>query len=210
MIRGPLRHVNRNSPKFRCGFISIASGAASADLLHGQNMRLPSAAPAGPACPARFPSAAGSWIIGSIPDWRTAVATRGMLALTDLRSKIEAGEIDTVVVAFADHYGRLHGKRFDASFFLEEAAADGTHACDYLLTVDMEMEPVAGYSYASWEQGFGDFHLVPDLETLCVASWLDRTALVLCDIEDEKTSRLTSCLSMQLSRLMPPMTLVLK
>ncbi|MCH7483849.1 MAG: glutamine synthetase [Chloroflexi bacterium] len=109
-----------------------------------------------------------------------------MLTLKDLRSKTDAGEIDTVVVAFADHYGRLHGKRFDASFFIEDAVVNGTHACDYLLTVDMEMEPVPGYSYASWEQGFGDFHLVPDLETLRVASWLDRTALVLCDVEDEK------------------------
>ncbi|MCH7810214.1 MAG: glutamine synthetase, partial [Chloroflexi bacterium] len=109
-----------------------------------------------------------------------------MLTLKDLRAKTDAGEIDTVVVAFADHYGRLHGKRFDASFFIEDAVANGTHACDYLLTVDMEMEPVPGYSYASWEQGFGDFHLVPDLETLRVASWLDRTALVLCDVEDEK------------------------
>jgi len=115
------------------------------------------------------------------------VTTPGMLTLDDLRAKTDAGEIDTVVVAFADHYGRLHGKRFDASFFLDDAVANGTHACDYLLTVDMEMEPVPGYSYASWEQGFGDFHLVPDLETLCVAAWLDRTALVLCDVEDEKT-----------------------
>jgi glutamine synthetase len=109
-----------------------------------------------------------------------------MLTLDELQSKKDSGEIDTVVVAFADHYGRLHGKRLDISFFLEEAAAAGTHACDYLLTVDMEMEPVAGYSYASWEQGFGDFHLVPDLQTLRAASWLDRTALVLCDVEDEK------------------------
>ena len=113
------------------------------------------------------------------------MTTRGMLTLKDLRAKTDAGEIDTVIVAFADHYGRLHGKRFDASFFIDDAVANGTHACDYLLTVDMEMEPVAGYSYASWEQGFGDFHLVPDLETLRLASWLDRTALVLCDVEDE-------------------------
>ena len=98
------------------------------------------------------------------------MTTRGMLTLKDLRAKTDAGEIDTVVVAFADHYGRLHGKRFDASFFIDDAVANGTHACDYLLTVDMEMEPVAGYSYASWEQGFGDFHLVPDLETLRLAS----------------------------------------
>ena len=109
-----------------------------------------------------------------------------MLTLDELRAKTEAAEIDTVVVAFADHYGRLHGKRFDASFFVEEIADAGTHGCDYLLTVDMEMEPIPGYSYASWEQGYGDFHLVPDLDTLRVASWLDRTAIVLCDVEDEK------------------------
>jgi glutamine synthetase len=109
-----------------------------------------------------------------------------MLTLDELRAKTEAAEIDTVVVAFADHYGRLHGKRFDASFFVEEIVDAGTHGCDYLLTVDMEMEPIPGYSYASWEQGYGDFHLVPDLDTLRVASWLDRTAIVLCDVEDEK------------------------
>jgi glutamine synthetase len=107
-----------------------------------------------------------------------------MLTLDDLRSKVEAGEMDTVVVAFADHYGRLHGKRVDAEFFLDEVAAEGTHGCDYLLTVDMEMDPVPGYKYASWEQGYGDFHLVPDMATLRVAAWLDRTALVLCDVSD--------------------------
>jgi glutamine synthetase len=88
-----------------------------------------------------------------------------------------------VVVGFTDHYGRLCGKRFDAGFFLESAAADGTHACDYLLTTDMEMEPIPGYGFASWEQGYGDVHLVPDLSTLRLATWLDATALVLCDVE---------------------------
>ncbi|MEX0682211.1 MAG: glutamine synthetase family protein [Dehalococcoidia bacterium] len=109
-----------------------------------------------------------------------------MLTMEELRAKTEAAEIDTVVVAFADHYGRLLGKRVDASFFLDEVARAGTHGCDYLLTADMEMDPVPGYSYASWEQGYGDFHLVPDLDTLRVASWLDRTAIVLCDANDEK------------------------
>jgi glutamine synthetase len=110
-----------------------------------------------------------------------------MLTLDDLSAKAGSGEIDTVVVAFADHYGRLHGKRFDAEFFLDEVAAAGTHACDYLLTVDMEMDPVPGYQYASWEKGYGDFHLVPDLDTLRTASWLDRSALVLCDVHDTKS-----------------------
>jgi glutamine synthetase len=94
-----------------------------------------------------------------------------MITIDQLGTKVEAGEIDTVTLAFADHYGRLHGKRFDATFFLDEVAGHGAHACDYLLTVDMEMNPVPGYRYASWELGYGDFHMVPDLSTMRVASW---------------------------------------
>ncbi len=112
---------------------------------------------------------------------------RGMLTLDQLRAGTEAGEIDTVVVAFTDHYGRLHGKRFDAGFFVDEIHDHGTHACDYLLTVDMDMNPVPGYKYASWELGYGDFHMVPDLSTMRLASWLDRSAIVLCDLQDTKT-----------------------
>ncbi|MGE3172005.1 MAG: glutamine synthetase family protein [Planctomycetota bacterium] len=109
---------------------------------------------------------------------------RGMLTLAELDRRVEIGEIDTVLVAFTDHYGRLMGKRYDAEFFLESAAKDGAHACDYLLTVDMGMNPVPGYKFANWERGYGDVHLVPDLATLRVASWLDRSALVLCDVHD--------------------------
>lgn len=105
-----------------------------------------------------------------------------MVTIDELRTAVAAGAIDTVVVACSDLYGRLVGKRLDAAFFLEAPAA-GTHACDYLFCVDMEMEPVAGYDFANWERGFGDVHLVPDLATLRVCSWLDRTALVLCDVE---------------------------
>lgn len=112
---------------------------------------------------------------------------RGMLEVEELRQLVDAGEIDTVVVGFPDLYGRLMGKRFDAGHFIDHGAKHGTHACDYLLTVDMEMEPVPGYSYANWEEGYGDFHMVPDLSTLRLASWLDRTALVVCDTEDEAT-----------------------
>jgi glutamine synthetase len=115
------------------------------------------------------------------------MTVRGMLTLQELRNLCDTGEVDTVIVAFSDHYGRLHGKRFDAEFFLDEIAADGTHACDYLLTVDMEMNPVPGYKYASWEQGYGDFHMVPDLDTLRLATWLDRSAIILCDLHDPKT-----------------------
>ena len=109
---------------------------------------------------------------------------RGMLTRERLGELIEGGDIETVLVAFPDLYGRLLGKRFDAGFFLDEVADGGTHACDYLLTVDMEMEPVDGYAFAGWEQGYGDVHLAPELETLRRAAWLDRTALVLCDVHD--------------------------
>ncbi len=118
--------------------------------------------------------------------------TRGMLTLEELRAQTRSGVVDTVVVAFTDHYGRLHGKRFDAEFFVDEVHATGSHACDYLLTVDMEMNPVPGYRYASWQQGYGDFHMAPDLATLRTASWLDRTALILCDVHDTKTHDLVS------------------
>lgn len=110
---------------------------------------------------------------------------RGILSLEELEAKIESEEVETVILAFPDLYGRLMGKRFDAGFFLAEAARHGTHACNYLLTVDMEMEPVAGYRFANWEAGYGDFHLAPDLSTLRLASWLNKTAIVLCDVDDE-------------------------
>ncbi len=107
----------------------------------------------------------------------------------DLRDEIGAGTIDTVVMAFPDLYGRLLGKRFDGGFFLEEGLTEGTHACDYLFTVDMEMEPVEGYRYANWALGYGDFHLVPDISTLRRCAWSDRTAMVLCDAHDNTDHR---------------------
>lgn len=100
----------------------------------------------------------------------------------ELTAAAADGSIDTVIVGFTDHYGRLVGKRFDAEFFVEAAMADGTHACDYLFTVDMEMEPVEGYAFANWKKGYGDVHLVPDLSTLRLAGWTDATAIVLCDV----------------------------
>ncbi len=105
----------------------------------------------------------------------------------DLRSLVNAGEVDTVLAAFTDGYGRLLGKRIDAAFFVDHTIRHGTHACDYLLTVDMEMEPVAGYEYASWELGYGDFHLVADVATLARAGWTDSSAIVLCDVVDVTT-----------------------
>jgi len=102
----------------------------------------------------------------------------------ELRDQVTTGSIDTVIVAFTDHYGRTMGKRFDAAFFLE-SIDDGTHGCDYLLTVDMEMEPVEGFASANWEQGYGDFHLVPDLSTLRPCGWASNSAIVLCDVVDD-------------------------
>jgi glutamine synthetase len=115
-----------------------------------------------------------------------------MLTIDQLAVSVQTGAIDTVLAVFTDLYGRFMGKRFDAEFFLEVIAQHGTHGCDYLLTVDMEMEPVPGYRFANWERGYGDFHLAPDLATLRVASWLDRTALVLCDVVNEKAHALVS------------------
>jgi len=111
---------------------------------------------------------------------------KGMLSLDDLRSHVEEGTIETIVVGFTDHYGRLLGKRFDAEFFLESAVEDGTHSCDYLLTTDIAMEPIPGYDFANWELGYGDFHLVPDMSSLRIADWLEGTAMVLCDLINEK------------------------
>lgn len=112
---------------------------------------------------------------------------KGKLTVQNLKEKVANENIETVIVAFTDHYGRLVGKRFDAEFFVDSVVESGTHGCDYLLTTDMEMEPIPGYKFANWELGYGDFHLVPDLNTLRIADWLDKTALIICDVKDEHT-----------------------
>ena len=118
--------------------------------------------------------------------------TKGMLSIDQLKSLVKNEEIETVLVVFTDLYGRFMGKRHDAEFFLEQIIKDGAYVCDYLLTADMEMNPVAGYSFASWESGYGDVHLLPDFSTLRLASWLDKTALIICDVQNEKTHKLES------------------
>jgi glutamine synthetase len=105
-----------------------------------------------------------------------------VISLDELRNDVENGAIDTIVVAFTDMQGRLMGKRLHAEFFLEEAVEHGVEGCNYLLALEMEMDPVPGYALASWEQGYGDFRLVPDLATLRRIPWLEATALVLCDV----------------------------
>ena len=105
-----------------------------------------------------------------------------MLTLDELRSEVEAGTIDTVVAAFTDMQGRLMGKREQAEYFLDETAEQGLEGCNYLLALDMEMDPQPGYAMASWEQGYGDFVMTPDFATLRRIPWLEGTALVLCDV----------------------------
>jgi glutamine synthetase len=106
-----------------------------------------------------------------------------MLSVDELKQEVADGTIDTVVVAFTDMQGRLMGKRVHAQYFVDESIADhGVEGCNYLLALDMEMDPIPGYSIASWEQGYGDFAMRPDLDTLRRIPWLEGTALVLCDV----------------------------
>ena len=109
----------------------------------------------------------------------------GRLDRADLERAVGSGEIETVVTAFPDLYGRLVGKRITGRFFLEEVLGHGMHVCDYLLACDMEMDPTPGYAFTSWETGYGDLRAVPDLATLRRADWLDHTAIVLCDALDD-------------------------
>src|SRR4051812_27286335 len=111
-----------------------------------------------------------------------------MLSLDELKGEGESGAIDTVVTAFTDMQGRLFGKRIQIEYFLDDVVAHGIEGCNYLLALDMEMEPVPGYEMANWEGGYGDFAIAPDLSTLRRIPWLDRTALVLCDVANHDGS----------------------
>jgi glutamine synthetase len=107
---------------------------------------------------------------------------RGMLTLEQLRVEVEGREIDTVVLAFTDMQGRLQGKRLSAEFFLDEVAENFSEGCNYLLAVDVDMNTVDGYAMSSWETGYGDFVLRPDLATMRRMPWHPATALVLGDL----------------------------
>jgi hypothetical protein len=100
-----------------------------------------------------------------------ASTRRGLLTLEELRSGVGAGEIDTVVLAFTDMQGRLAGKRLSAEFFLEEVAEHYSEGCNYLLAVDVDMNTVDGYAMSSWDRGYGDFVMVPDMSTLRRLPW---------------------------------------
>jgi glutamine synthetase len=113
---------------------------------------------------------------------------QGTLDAEQLEDLAEAGAVDTVLCMFTDLQGRFMGKRVVPHFFLHEILGEeGLHACLYLLAIDMEMEPLPGYEYASWETGYGDFRMVPDMSTLRWCPWLEKTAMVICDVADEET-----------------------
>src|SRR5207247_4930523 len=110
----------------------------------------------------------------------------GRLDAKRLESLIRSGDVDTVLTVFPDGYGRLLGKRIVGRHFVESVLHDGVHACIYLFTVDMEMEPLPGFTLRSWEVGYGDMKMVPDLGTWRLLPWLPKTALVFCDVYTEE------------------------
>ena len=91
--------------------------------------------------------------------------------LSLLKSKIKSGEIDTVLLVIPDVFGRLVGKRFTASYFLSDVLGHGTHVCNYLLAVNIEMDPLDGFQLANWDKGFGDFVVQADLATVRLLPW---------------------------------------
>lgn len=119
------------------------------------------------------------------PSMASTTLAPSRLSWKDLLRLIGKGKVDTVLAVFPDMLGRWMGKRVTGRFFADSVAKDGLHACAYLLTVDMEMEPVQGFELTSWERGYGDFHMVPDPRTARILPWLPGTALVICDLLSE-------------------------
>lgn len=106
----------------------------------------------------------------------------GFLTLDALKALVADGDIDTVIVAFTDMQGRLVGKRLSARLFVEDTINNGAECCNYLLAVDVEMNTVAGFEISSWERGYGDMEMIPDISTLRLAPWLPGTAVVTADL----------------------------
>jgi glutamine synthetase len=104
------------------------------------------------------------------------------LTTDELTERVESGDVDTVLVVFTDMQGRLQGKRVHARFFLDEVASHGMEGCNYLLAVDVDMNTVSGYEMSSWEQGYGDFVITPDMSTLRNAPWLPGSVMVQSDL----------------------------
>jgi glutamine synthetase len=112
-------------------------------------------------------------------------AVAGMMSRAELTAAISKGDIETVLLVFPDWYGRFMGKRITGHFFLDHIAEEGMHACNYLLACDMEMTPVPGYQFTSWESGYGDFQCVPDFSSIRRTAWLPKTVLILGDLFTE-------------------------
>jgi glutamine synthetase len=110
------------------------------------------------------------------------------MTLEELRAQADAGTVDTVLLALTDMQGRLQGKRLTARHFLAEVAEHGAEGCNYLLGVDVDMATVAGYAMSSWERGYGDFVLRPDLDTLRGVPWQEATVVCLADVAWEDGS----------------------
>ena len=108
------------------------------------------------------------------------------LTFNDLKTQVESGSIDTILVCIVDMQGRLMGKRFHAVNFVETSFEE-THCCNYLLATDLEMATPSGYATSSWQKGYGDYVMKPDLSTLRLVPWLKGTAMVLCDVLDHYT-----------------------
>ena len=105
------------------------------------------------------------------------------LNLDQLKKDVAAGKIDTVVVVMTDMQGRLVGKRIAGQFFLDEIVKHGTEGCNYLLAVDVDMNTVSGYEMSSWERGYSDFAMIPDLSTLRYIPWQAGAAMVTADVQ---------------------------
>ncbi|MFG2073577.1 glutamine synthetase family protein [Nonomuraea maritima] len=132
-------------------------------------------------------------------------STTGFLSVHELRDEVALGHVDTVLLAIADMQGRLQGKRLSARYFLEEVLHHGSEGCNYLLAVDVEMNTVTGYAMSSWDRGYGDFVMKPDLTTLRRVPWHEGTVLVMADLAWEDGADVTASprqiLRRQLARL---------
>ena len=118
---------------------------------------------------------------------------QGLISVEELRIEVDAGTIDTVLIALPDMQGRLQGKRLTGRFFLDEVLDHDTEGCNYLLAVDVEMNTVGGYAMSSWESGYGDFVMRPDLSTLRRVPWHEGTVLLMCDLIDGAIEREFVC-----------------
>jgi glutamine synthetase len=116
------------------------------------------------------------------------MAVPGILTADELRQVVRNGAVDTVLVCFPDMQGRLMGKRVTGRYFVDNVLDGTIEACDYLLAVDVDMTPLPGYTFANWDTGYGDMSAVPDLSTLRLVPWIEKTALVLCDLVHEGTT----------------------